>query len=117
VRSTGIGLAGRARAAAGHQGEVLGAQHGLDLDGGLGPVADERVGHAELDGDRAVLERQALDLADLHARDPHRVVGLQAGRLGELRLVDGAAADQRQRLRVEREEHQRGDHGEADRRR
>ena len=33
--------------------------------------------------------------------------GLEAGGLGELRLVDGPAADQRQRLRVEREEDQR----------
>ena len=82
-------------AAARHERQVLRAQHRLDLDGRLGPVADEGVLDPELDGDRAVLQREALDLADLDAGDADRVVGLQAGRLGELRPVDGAAADQR----------------------
>ena len=91
-RLVGVELAGAAR----HQGHVLGAEHGLDLDGRLGAVPHEGVLDADLDQDGAVLEREALDLADLHAGDAHRVVGLEAGRLGELRLVDGAAADQRQ---------------------
>ena len=94
----GCARRGRARSAPrGTRARYFGAQHGLDLDRGLGAVADEGVLHPELDGDRAVLQREALDLADLDPGDAHRVVGLQAGGLGELRLVDRAAADQRQR--------------------
>src|SRR5690242_21046282 len=52
--------------------------------------------------------------SDLHARHPDRVVGLQARGLGELRLVDRSATDEGQRLGVEGEELQHGDHGEAD---
>jgi hypothetical protein len=97
-----------------HQGHVLRAQHGLDLDGRLAAVADEGVLDPELDGDRAVLQLEALDLADLHPGDPHRVVGLEARGLGELRAVDRAATDDRQRRGVERQQHEHDDHAEAD---
>jgi hypothetical protein len=102
-------------AAPGDQREVLGTQHGLDADRGLRAVAHEGVLDAEVDGDRAVLQAQVLDLTDLDAGDADRVVRAQARRLGELGRVHGAAPDERQRLRVERQQDERRDHTQADR--
>ena len=93
---------GRAPVAARDEREELRAEHRLDLDRGRGAVADEASLTPELDGAPRRPPARGLDLADLDAGDADRVVGLQAGGLGELRLVDGAAADERQRLRVER---------------
>ena len=108
MRSSGIGSSGSSSVSpARDQREVLRAQHGLDLDRRL---ATGRPTKASWTRNSTVTapssSAQALDLADLDAGDAHRVVGLQPGGLGELGLVDGAAADERQGLRVEGQQHQ-----------
>src|SRR5207248_3361787 len=94
--------------------DVLRAQQRLDLDVRRGLVPDPGILDLEVDPDVLAVQADLGHLADVDPGDGHVVTGDQAGVLGEVRRVGGAAADDRQVVGVEGGQHQQHDHGQAD---
>ena len=96
------------------QREVLVSEQGEDLDVGAHVLAEVRALDSERDFHVLTVELDARHLTDVDACDADSVTLVQPSDFGERSAVRRSAADERQRLHVERkvdEQQENGDEG------